>query len=137
MRYRPLSSVTTILPNLVGRSVVSAITQTPASGPRELVTTPARSALPIGIVLAGLRCCARSPAAAPATHAAMAMVAATFTCRFRVGFMKTSDGEGAPLRFQPAFRYSRRIEDTRELLGQKHEDPGETIVRTSKWNIAC
>ena len=38
--------MTTILTNLVGRSVVSAITQTPASGPLGLVTTPPRSALP-------------------------------------------------------------------------------------------
>src|SRR2546422_64919 len=43
MRYRPRSSVTTIFANLVGRSLVSAITQTPASGPFALVTTPARS----------------------------------------------------------------------------------------------
>src|ERR1019366_4197825 len=38
--YRPRSSVTTILRNLVPKSVVSAITHTPASGPFELVTTP-------------------------------------------------------------------------------------------------
>jgi hypothetical protein len=42
-RYLPRSSVTTILRSLVGVSVVSAITQTPASGPRALVTTPAMS----------------------------------------------------------------------------------------------
>src|SRR5438046_6086311 len=47
MRYRPRSSVTTILVNLVGRSVVSAITQTPASGPFALVTIPARSLSPM------------------------------------------------------------------------------------------
>src|SRR6266478_1459391 len=44
-RYRPRSSVTSILTNLVGRSVVSAITQTPASGPFVLVTTPPISSL--------------------------------------------------------------------------------------------
>ena len=49
MTYRPRSSVTTILANLVGRSVVSAITQTPASGPLALVTTPPRSRAPIWI----------------------------------------------------------------------------------------
>src|SRR6184192_1623914 len=38
--------------NLVGRSCVSAITQTPASGPLGPVTTPARAAGPIGIVWA-------------------------------------------------------------------------------------
>src|SRR6516164_266071 len=32
--------------NFVGRSVVSAMTQTPASGPFELVTTPPMSVLP-------------------------------------------------------------------------------------------
>ena len=37
---RPSSSVTTILANSVGRSLVSAITQTPASGPLAPVTTP-------------------------------------------------------------------------------------------------
>src|SRR6266568_562486 len=47
MRYRPRSSVTTILMNRVGRSVVSAITQTPASGPFALVTTPPISLLPM------------------------------------------------------------------------------------------
>src|SRR6185312_7282783 len=46
MTKRPRSSVTTILTNLVGRSVVSAITQTPASGPLGLVTNPPSSALP-------------------------------------------------------------------------------------------
>jgi hypothetical protein len=45
MRYRPRSSVTTIFTNGVGKSVVSAITQTPASGPEGPVTVPARSSL--------------------------------------------------------------------------------------------
>src|SRR6266446_1045125 len=44
MRKRPRSSVTTTLANLVGRSVVSAITQTPASGPLGPLTTPLISA---------------------------------------------------------------------------------------------
>src|SRR5258707_5702908 len=47
MTYRPRSSVTTILANFVGRSLVSAITQTPASGPPGPVTTPPRSRSPI------------------------------------------------------------------------------------------
>jgi hypothetical protein len=41
--------VTTIRTNFVGRSVVSAITHTPASGPVVLVTTPPRSSASIGI----------------------------------------------------------------------------------------
>src|SRR5436309_12937141 len=49
MRYRPRSSVTTILMNRVGRSLVSAITQTPASGPFALVTAPPRSPAPMRI----------------------------------------------------------------------------------------
>ena len=49
----PASSVTTILANLVGRSVVSAMTQTPASGPCALATTPPMSAAPIDICAAG------------------------------------------------------------------------------------
>src|SRR6185503_2598821 len=51
--YRPRSSVTTIFTNLVGRSEVSAITQTPASGPDAPVTTPPRSSLSIATVAAG------------------------------------------------------------------------------------
>src|SRR5262245_54072867 len=43
MAYRPLSSVTTILVYFVGRSFVSAITQTPASGPFGPATTPVMS----------------------------------------------------------------------------------------------
>src|SRR6476661_4346313 len=54
MRYRPWSSVTTIRANFVGRSVVSAITQTPASGPFELVTTP-----PISVARTSTLCWAR------------------------------------------------------------------------------
>src|SRR5689334_22698672 len=40
MTYRPRSSVTTILAYFVGRSCVSAMTQTPASGPFGLATVP-------------------------------------------------------------------------------------------------
>src|SRR5262249_49526905 len=47
----------TILTNLVGRSVVSAITQTPASGPFRLVTMPPRSLSPT-LTPAGAVCCA-------------------------------------------------------------------------------
>src|SRR5258706_15869601 len=46
MTNRPLSSVTTILAYLVGSSVVSAITQTPASGPCAPVTVPPISLAP-------------------------------------------------------------------------------------------
>jgi hypothetical protein len=42
-----LSSVTTVFAYFVGRSVVSAMTHTPASGPFELVTTPPISDGPI------------------------------------------------------------------------------------------
>src|SRR4051812_8821718 len=40
MTNRPFSSDTTILVNLVGRLLVSAMTQTPASGPRGPLTVP-------------------------------------------------------------------------------------------------
>src|SRR5215470_15619704 len=40
MRYRPRSSVTTILAKRVGRSIVSAMTHTPSSGPFGPETTP-------------------------------------------------------------------------------------------------
>src|SRR5687767_14742665 len=46
MRKRPRLSVTTILANGVGSSFVSAITQTPASGPCGLATTPPMSLEP-------------------------------------------------------------------------------------------
>ena len=66
MTYRPASSVTTILANFVGRSVVSAMTQTPASGPLALETTPPRSFSPI----AGA--CARAEMIVEAINAATA-----------------------------------------------------------------
>src|SRR5258708_27268455 len=47
MREGPGWGVSTVLVNLVGRSVVSAITQTPASGPFALATTPLRSFAPM------------------------------------------------------------------------------------------
>src|SRR5882672_3084351 len=69
MRKRPRSSVTTSLANFVGRSVVSAITQTPASGPLGPVTTPPMSpaaALPVPWVLRqAVRSAARTAAAMP------------------------------------------------------------------------
>src|SRR6516162_9394634 len=43
IRYCPVSFVTTIFAYFVGRSMVSAITQTPASGPFVPVTTPPMS----------------------------------------------------------------------------------------------
>src|SRR5262245_39789619 len=45
--------------NLVGSSVVSAMTQTPPSGPAAEMTTPPRSLLPISTVASAL-CCART-----------------------------------------------------------------------------
>src|SRR6185312_15052050 len=66
MTERPLSSVTTILAYLVGRSPVSAITQTPASGPFDPVTTPPISVAPM--LTAG--CCARAGSMANAATAA-------------------------------------------------------------------
>src|SRR5687768_14341252 len=73
MRYRPWSSVTTILANFVGRSEVSAITHTPASGPLAPVTTPAMSS-PSIVVAPGVR---RAPCVQAAqNNAAAAVVAA-------------------------------------------------------------
>src|SRR5437764_759535 len=75
MRYRPRSSVTTIFTNFVGRSAVSAITQTPASGPAVLVTTPARSSASILMASPACRpafigaCCAARISAKPAAIA--------------------------------------------------------------------
>ncbi len=64
--------MTTILRYLVGRSVVSAITQTPASGPLALVTTP-----PMSLPLTATRIAAACAAAlAPLGAASMRAIAA-------------------------------------------------------------
>src|SRR6476646_5193091 len=75
MRYRPWSSVTTILANFVGRSVVSAITHTPASGPLALVTTPPRSDEPM-LTPGGALDCAESGAGSALRAAAMTIAVA-------------------------------------------------------------
>src|SRR5262249_49751605 len=58
----------------VGRSFVSAITQTPASGPFGLVTTPPRSLSPI-LTPAGGGCCAWTGADGAPRRAAIAIAA--------------------------------------------------------------
>ena len=66
--YRPPSSVVTILMSRVGKSVVSATTQTPASGPFDLVTTPPMSSASIATVV--VPCWASSPTNNPASATA-------------------------------------------------------------------
>src|SRR6266404_6903144 len=66
--YRPRSSVTAIFAKRVPSSVVSAMTQTPASGPNRLVTTPPMSSSSIA---GAAGCWARSPGGN--TMAAIAM----------------------------------------------------------------
>src|SRR5215472_15557628 len=68
MTYRPRSSVTAIFAKRVPRSLVSAITQTPASGPKRLVTMPPMSSASIS---GAAGCWARSPSVN--TMAAIAM----------------------------------------------------------------
>src|SRR6266581_8478075 len=80
MRNLPRSSVTTTLANFVGRSVVSAMTHTPASGPFELVTTPPISVLPTWTADAGARCALR-PDPAPVRHKAIPAMTAICTCK--------------------------------------------------------
>jgi hypothetical protein len=63
--------VTTIFANFVGRSVVSAITHTPASGPFELVTTPPMSSESIATV-APFLCCASTQVSEAASRPATA-----------------------------------------------------------------
>src|SRR6266853_4491449 len=69
MRKRPRSSVTTSLANFVGRSFVSAITQTPASGPLGPVTVPLMSLVPLPgppwVLRHAFRSAARAVAAMP------------------------------------------------------------------------
>ena len=75
-----LSSVTTILANLRRQVRVSAITQTPASGPLGPVTTPPISASPI-LIAASWDCCASAgPARRPeiATRATVATPKTSF-----------------------------------------------------------
>src|SRR5581483_2796658 len=57
--------------NLVGRSVVSAITQTPASGPLAPLTTPPMSFSPT--LSDAARCCCWASAGAPNASASAAM----------------------------------------------------------------
>src|SRR5262249_18056156 len=64
------------------RSVVSAITQTPASGPLALVTTPPRSEPPIRIA-GSAACCASSGAPPAAASSAAAVRSVTDTARRR------------------------------------------------------
>src|SRR5262249_9297575 len=71
----PASSVTTILANLVGRSVVSAITQTPASGPFGPLTTPPMSSASIATWPAAAPCWARTVVAGPVNHNPTAAIA--------------------------------------------------------------
>src|SRR5215813_13449821 len=71
MTKRPWSSVTTILAYLVGSSVVSAMTQIPASGPLGPVTTPPMSSLSISTAA----CCAPAGAGTATAIAAMPMAA--------------------------------------------------------------
>src|SRR5262245_27153989 len=73
MTYRPWSSVTTDLAYLVGSTVVSAITHTPASGPFALRTTPPMSSLSMATSAA---CWAGSRLGAPVSSTAMARAAA-------------------------------------------------------------
>src|SRR5215472_11113073 len=88
MTYRPRSSVTTIFANLVGRSVVSAITQTPASGPFGPLTTPPRSLSPT-VTPAGAVCCAASCAGERVSNSA-APIAAPPKCRLAFGLIDGS-----------------------------------------------
>src|SRR3954462_6697206 len=85
MTKRPCSSVTTILANFVGSSLVSAITQTPASGPPGPRTTPPISSPSIATA-AG---CARTGVASKESGPAMtAKVTAKYdrTCLFKFMF---------------------------------------------------
>jgi hypothetical protein len=70
MTKRPCASVTTIRANFVGSSVVSAITQTPASGPLALFTTPPMSSSSIAGACASAGACNRAAKASSASAAA-------------------------------------------------------------------
>ena len=84
--------------NLVGRSVVSAITQTPASGPLGPLTTPPISVSPT--VTAAGDCWALSSGAAAARNTAMAVVAKNemMTLR-RIGFSREPSCSIVPRRW--------------------------------------
>src|SRR5215470_6610792 len=80
--------------NLVGRSVVSAITQTPASGPFDPLTTPPMSSASIATCGAALLCWAAAGAAVPVRYSAKAAaakaLAATPDCNLLVVFIPSS-----------------------------------------------
>src|SRR6266540_638263 len=79
--------------NRVGRSVVSAITQTPASGPDALVTTPPRSASPT-VTPGGADCWALSCAPEMESSAATTTAANDNVAAFLMSFLPTSSQDG-------------------------------------------
>src|ERR1700693_4563245 len=96
---------------LVGRSLVSAITQTPASGPFELRTTPPRSVSPM--LTAGVCCAKTGPGEANAAARAIAATPEYKAALFLISlssndFHQVSWLPQAPLGVRPARGMSRR-----------------------------
>src|SRR5919108_1378358 len=86
MTYRPWSSVTTILAYLVGSSVVSATTHTPASGPLGPRTTPPMSSLSMATCVA----CWAASRLGPAVSAVAKARTATLRYEARIVSMLSS-----------------------------------------------
>src|SRR3954451_20843111 len=84
----------------VGRSLVSAITQTPASAPFGLVTTPPRSLSPT-LTPAGADGCAFTGAGGAPTSAASAIAA---TLRYRLARIVMAAPPVRPVSLRPVFQ---------------------------------
>src|SRR6185503_16807464 len=101
MTKRPRSSVTTTLANLVGSSVVSAITHTPASGPLGPVTTPPRSPPPAPP--SEPICAAQAARSAAVQAAAMPQYHFLFLLMVSSTGKRTTGGESYPARSRQGF----------------------------------
>src|SRR5262249_49664877 len=134
-------SVTTILAIRVGSSAVSAMTQTPASGPFGPETTPPRSVAPID---GAVDCCANS-CAGEQIRASASAAAATLEYKVFVALIVFSSvflsARAAPIRFEwqgnstcgPAWRFRSAAVDRLpafcERAGEDQFSGSETMTK--------
>src|SRR5262245_57679443 len=119
MGERPGSSVTTILEYFVGRSVVSAMTHTPASGPLGPVTVPAISlppALPSEPIWA-------AQAASSAASAAAAMLKYHFFIGSPLNANGSPGGRRETRHSSPVTRHRRSVSARADLVSSGTGSP--------------
>src|SRR4029077_19031649 len=132
MTFRPWSSVTTERDILVGRSVVSAMTHTPASGPFAPVTTPPISSSSIATAAVCALSCAGAAARNPNTP-----IAATlrhnlcFVVIFRSRFpLCTCEGD-PPLDIACGHRHWPKLQAFQPHHDRVGNPPRESLARVS------